>query len=444
MPEPPDEDGEGGRPPGEPAGQPVAGAKAVAEHPSRDRLNLRAGFAYITLAETPCPATPRTGQPVTFRHVVPIRARATLTLLALLTIATGLAFTGWMLLPAHVPGPGVIGFGRWELTVSRASLCLVVALELVRLAQTMALWAFALKAKDPVRMEAPTDLRAALVTIIPPSLERTDLAERALQGLADMVYRGPVDTWVIDEGDDPTVKVLADRLGFVYFSGQRSWRADHEHRYDVVVRIDPDHVPLPSFLERTLGYFNDPDVAFVVARLLVGSNHLYRPAACGQLDADADPVVESVAATTNPRTGERWKVVHVPDVTTVGEGCMSWADYVAQRKRDKATPSGLPPRRPALYRLIRRHRRNLALGLLVSHVAAATYVLFGITSAELDARMWFTLWGANLTSWSLLWLWLRRYRIAGDETDKDTGGTRSASAPMPAQAPAGSAAVPTC
>ena len=92
-----------------------------------------------------------------------------------------------------------------------------------------------------------------------------------------------------------------------------SWRAEHEHDYDVVAQMDPDHVPLPSFLERTLGYFRDPDVAFVVAPqvygnmydnwvahgasgaavpvqrlssgaatgsdapLLIGTNHLYRP-----------------------------------------------------------------------------------------------------------------------------------------------------------------------
>ena len=33
-----------------------------------------------------------------------------------------------------------------------------------------------------------------------------------------------------------------------------SWRAEHEHRYDVVAQMDPDHVPFPNFLERTLGY----------------------------------------------------------------------------------------------------------------------------------------------------------------------------------------------
>lgn len=423
LPEPPDGDSAGEPPSGKPTDNPAAAAKAAAERSRRDRLNLRTGFAYITLPETP--AAPRPARPVTLRHVVPVRARVTLTLLASLTSVTSLAFMGWMLLPAHVPGPGVVGFGGWQLAISRASLCLVVALELSRLIQNPALWAFALRARDPVRMEAPADLRVALVTTIPPGPERTGLAQRALPRLTDIVYRGPVDTWIVDEGDDPAVRALAERLGFAHFGGDRSWRADHEHRYDVVVRIDPDHVPLSTFLEHTLGYFNDPDVAFVVARLLIGSNHLYRPAACGQLDAVADPVADpaaqSVAATTNPRTGGRWKIVHVPDVTTVGEGCMSCADYADRHEPDEVTPSGGPPRRPVLYHLIRRRRRSLPLRLLAGHIAAAVYLLFGIALTELDVRTWFMLWGANLGSWWLLWLWLRGYRMDGDEEAGSAG-----------------------
>ena len=34
--------------------------------------------------------------------------------------------------------------------------------------------------------------------------------------------------------------------------------------YDFMLGVDPDHVPLPNFAERFLGYFRDPDVAFVV------------------------------------------------------------------------------------------------------------------------------------------------------------------------------------
>ncbi len=216
-------------------------------------------------------------------------------------------------------------------------------MELIRLTQNVAVWIFALKAKDPVPMAPPVDLRVALLTTIPPSPERIDAVERALRGLKDIVYRGPVDIWIVDDGADPTVAAMTERLGFEYISGHESWRADHEHRYDVVARIDPDHVPMPSFLESTLGYFDDPDVAFVVARLLVGTNHLYRPAAWRQTGTDPDPVT-AVHTTTNPRTGRHWKGVYAPDVTTVGEG---WhpgppAAPAGRVLRPRATPPPKP------------------------------------------------------------------------------------------------------
>jgi len=41
--------------------------------------------------------------------------------------------------------------------------------------------------------------------------------------------------------------------------------------YDFFVSVDPDHVPLPSFCERLLGYFRDPDVAFAVGPQVYGN-----------------------------------------------------------------------------------------------------------------------------------------------------------------------------
>jgi cellulose synthase/poly-beta-1,6-N-acetylglucosamine synthase-like glycosyltransferase len=37
------------------------------------------------------------------------------------------------------------------------------------------------------------------------------------------------------------------------------------------VSVDSDHVPLPNFAERLMGYFHDPDVAFVVGPQVYGN-----------------------------------------------------------------------------------------------------------------------------------------------------------------------------
>ena len=50
-----------------------------------------------------------------------------------------------------------------------------------------------------------------------------------------------------------------------------AWLAMHGDDYDYFASVDTDHVPLPNFLERMMGYFRDPDVAFVVGPQVYGN-----------------------------------------------------------------------------------------------------------------------------------------------------------------------------
>jgi len=91
------------------------------------------------------------------------------------------------------------------------------------------------------------------------------------------------ETWVLDDGDRDWVKELAEAYGARYVR-----RAVHDHAkagninnaldlmareaeeldgrdVDVIAVLDCDHVPLPTFLTATLGWFDDPDVALVQA-----------------------------------------------------------------------------------------------------------------------------------------------------------------------------------
>jgi cellulose synthase/poly-beta-1,6-N-acetylglucosamine synthase-like glycosyltransferase len=97
----------------------------------------------------------------------------------------------------------------------------------------------------------------------------------------------PHDTWVLDEGDDPEVKELCQRLGAHHFSrknlaryqtetGRFKARSKHGNynawlheigfdQYDIITAFDPDHVPEPTFLSEVLGYFENPKVGYVQA-----------------------------------------------------------------------------------------------------------------------------------------------------------------------------------
>jgi cellulose synthase (UDP-forming) len=455
------------------------------------QLSLIARRAYQGCSSVagPLTAPERAEEPVRFRRVASAGERAVLTLLVLLNAATAAVFIGWLLLPQHVPGWAGNLHGA-PLLLARLGFCLVIGVELIRLAQNFAVWVFAFAAKDPVPMDPPVGLRVALLTTIVPDKEPIDVVERTLRRMLEVVYCGHFDVWVLDEGDDPAVKAMAQRLGVRHFSrkgrpeynqpcGQfrartkagnhNAWRAEHEHEYDVVAQMDPDHVPLPCFLERTLGYFRDPDVAFVVAPqvygnmydnwvahgasvqqylfsgiverggngldapLLIGTNHLYRPAAWRQIGGYQDSIIEDhltsmrVQAATNPATGNRWKGVYTPDVLAIGEGPSSWADYFNQQKRwaygiweilltrKRVVRRRLSARQRLLYGCVQFYYPSVAAGLLLGNLATALYLLFGIASIELHSLTWLGLWSASLGSWFLLWFWLRRFNLADHE-----------------------------
>jgi len=70
--------------------------------------------------------------------------------------------------------------------------------------------------RRPRLLQPPPDLRVALVTLCVPRLESLDVIRAQLEALIRVEYRH--DSWVLDEGNDPTVRALAARLGVHYFT----------------------------------------------------------------------------------------------------------------------------------------------------------------------------------------------------------------------------------
>ena len=151
------------------------------------------------------------------------------------------------------------------------------------------------KMRRPVEPDPPPGLRVALVTLCVPEQESLDVIRAQLEALGGVTY--PHDSWVLDEGASPAVRALATELGVRYFSrkGVADWNAPHPPfqartkagnvnawldrlrvlgvEYDVFVQFDVDHRPRPDYLDRVLGYFRAPEVAWVQA-----------PSVCGNLE----------------------------------------------------------------------------------------------------------------------------------------------------------------
>ncbi len=131
---------------------------------------------------------------------------------------------------------------------------------------TIALWN--LDSSAPPALTGPVaKLRVAV--LIPTFNEPPEVL---LPTVAAAVALDPVhQTWVLDDGDRPEIRALAESLGARYLA-----RPTHEHakagnvnhalgriEADVVGVLDADHVPTSRFLTSLLPYFADPDLAFV-------------------------------------------------------------------------------------------------------------------------------------------------------------------------------------
>ncbi len=167
-------------------------------------------------------------------------------------------------------------------------------------------WHFVIRARIPDPLPAPAGVRVAVITPCVPSSESLDVVETQMRALAELTY--PCDTWVLDEGNNPEIAAIAARHGVRHFSrlGVEAWNQpgppfqaktkagnvnawiDHVLRegrnYDVFVQLDIDHRPVADYLERTLGYFDDPSVAWVQAPSVAGNLHHWT--ARGQAEQD--------------------------------------------------------------------------------------------------------------------------------------------------------------
>lgn len=148
-------------------------------------------------------------------------------------------------------------------------------------------WLYVGRMRRPPDVPAPPGDRVAVITLCVPSHESIDIIDRQLRALVEIRY--PHDSWVLDEDGDPRIEQLAASLGVCYFTRkgvdrwnepgppfQASTKAGNVNAwldrvdvlgedYEFFVQLDIDHRPVPGYLDRTLGHFADPQVAWVQA-----------------------------------------------------------------------------------------------------------------------------------------------------------------------------------
>jgi len=89
--------------------------------------------------------------------------------------------------------------------------------------------------------------------------------------VAALRMRYPHETWLLDDGNRPQFRHMAAELGCHYLTrtgtkGAKAGNLNNALRYasgELVALFDADHCAEPIFLDRLIGYFDNPAVAFV-------------------------------------------------------------------------------------------------------------------------------------------------------------------------------------
>jgi cellulose synthase (UDP-forming) len=122
----------------------------------------------------------------------------------------------------------------------------------------------------------PAGMRVAV--LIPTYNEPVEVLSPTIAAACDL--EPAHETWVLDDGDRPWVAEMCSALGARYVC-----RPTHDHAkagnmnhalqlmveekasgspgIDIIAVLDCDHVPLPTFLTATIGWFADPEIALV-------------------------------------------------------------------------------------------------------------------------------------------------------------------------------------
>ena len=384
--------------------------------------------------------------------------------------------------------------------VTGSVLVLMLGVEALRISVGIPVALFACRARDPIPLLPNGQLpRVALLTTVVPGKEPIEMVRHTLLAMLAVRYPGVKDVWLLDEGNHPDFRALCEELGVRHFSrkgiaelnqegeahtpyraktkagNHNAWRSRYENEYDLVGQSDPDHVPKPWFLERTVGYFNDPDVGFVVAPqiygnsdknwiargaaqaayifeaivqrganglgapILIGTNHMYRTECWRQIGGYQDSLIEdhvtalAVFAQTNPATVNRWRGVYSPDILSVGEGPATFTDWFNQQMRWSFGMWNVVAEWSPKFLLKLRWKQTVSFLLLQPYYLIAAFqwmlsialiTVYMVTGTDLGIPMewWAVLWGTSMFSGLVFFFWTARFRLTADQR-RETGLT---------------------
>ncbi len=156
------------------------------------------------------------------------------------------------------------------------------------------------KAIDVARVESAGVVnKVAVISLTVPGSESLEFVKRQLIAMKEIQY--PHDSWIlVDKEHSPEIQALAESLGVFYYSRHdsahwgnervadwnqpvppfkartkagnvNSWIDAYGDSYSHFTQLDIDHIPVPAYLHKVLGFFLDPKVKWVQAPSIYGN-----------------------------------------------------------------------------------------------------------------------------------------------------------------------------
>lgn len=279
---------------------------------------------------------------------------------------------------------------------------------------------------QPEHLEAPPGLSVAIFTTSSPG-EPYDMFVRTLAAARDIRY--PHTTYLLDDTRDPRFRALAEEMGAVHLElvgipGAKAGKINaalERTSEELILVLDPDHIPFPGILDRILGHFADEEVGFVqvaqaygnaresfVARaaaeqtyafygpimqgmhgtgttVAIGANCTFRRKALESIGGHGIGLAEDLV--TSIRLHARgWKSVYVPEVLSRG---LVPADLDSYLKQQLKWSRGVYD---VLFREYPRAFRSLTAFQRISYFMIGSYYFVGVTALIFFAVPLIYLW----------------------------------------------------
>jgi cellulose synthase (UDP-forming) len=212
--------------------------------------------------------------------------------LTLIWIIVNIYFWYWWLQKGHIGNPILFGL----MTVA-------LLYEMTLLPSFYTFFLGQMRRPKPIDVEraehAGVIHKVAVISLTVPGSEDLEFVKRQMIAMKNIRY--PHDSWIlVDKEHSPEIAALARSLGIFYFSRHEiarwgkgkisywnqlvppfkaktkagnvnSWLDAYGHLYSHFTQLDIDHIPLPSYLNKVLGFFLDPKVKWVQAPSVYGN-----------------------------------------------------------------------------------------------------------------------------------------------------------------------------